>query len=361
MIKVCIVTSVHPPFDPRIFHKEAKSLVWAGYDVTLIAQHDKEEIVDWVKIINLQKPRNRIERMTKTVWSAYRKAIQLDADIYHFHDPELIPIGLKLRRLGKKVVFDIHEDTRKQIMLKRYMPLPLRFIVAGLYGLYENYACRKFDALITPQQKMTLYYSTLNTTTTVENFVDLSLFPRRTPDFSTPILLHAGRLSKERGLFNMVNTAQRISGNFSFYVAGKLEKNILIDSLKPLIYLGEIDQKEIIEIYNKSNIGIILYNNIGQYSMAGAIKCYEYMASSMPIIMPDFGEWIEFNNKTRCGINVNVLDANSVAEAVMYLINNPDKARQMGENGRKCVEENFSWQIAFKKLKLLYYDVMENK
>jgi glycosyltransferase involved in cell wall biosynthesis len=95
--------------------------------------------------------------------------------------------------------------------------------------------------------------------------------------------------------------------------------------------------------------------------MAGAIKCYEYMASSMPIIMPDFGEWIEFNNKTRCGINVNVLDANSVAEAVMYLINNPDKARQMGENGRKCVEENFSWQIAFKKLKLLYYDVMENK
>jgi glycosyltransferase involved in cell wall biosynthesis len=112
---------------------------------------------------------------------------------------------------------------------------------------------------------MTLYYSTLNTTTTVENFVDLSLFPRRTPDFSTPILLHAGRLSKERGLFNMVNTAQRISGNFSFYVAGKLEKNILIDSLKPLIYLGEIDQKEIIEIYNKSNIGIILYNNIGQF------------------------------------------------------------------------------------------------
>ena len=64
--KVCILTSVHPPFDVRIFHKEAKSLVKAGYDVTLIAPHDKEEIVDSVKIVNLQKPRNRIERMTKT-------------------------------------------------------------------------------------------------------------------------------------------------------------------------------------------------------------------------------------------------------------------------------------------------------
>jgi len=91
--KVCILTSVHPPFDVRIFHKEAKSLVKAGYDVTLIAQHDKEEVVDGIKIVNLQKPRNRIERMTKTVWSAYRKAVQVDAVIYHFHDPELIPIA----------------------------------------------------------------------------------------------------------------------------------------------------------------------------------------------------------------------------------------------------------------------------
>ena len=100
--KVCILTSVHPPFDVRIFHKEAKSLVKAGYDVTLIAQHDKEEIVDGIKIINLQKPRNRIERMTKTVWSAYRKAVQLDADIYHFHDPELLPIGIMLKYVPVK-------------------------------------------------------------------------------------------------------------------------------------------------------------------------------------------------------------------------------------------------------------------
>ena len=65
MPKVCILTSVHPPFDTRIFHKEAKSLVKAGYDVMLIAQHDKEETVDEIRIVPLSKPKNRYEGTTR--------------------------------------------------------------------------------------------------------------------------------------------------------------------------------------------------------------------------------------------------------------------------------------------------------
>ena len=84
--KICILTSVHHPFDTRIFHKEAKSLVKAGYDVTLVAQHDKDETVDGIRIVSLPKPKNRLERMTITVCLAYRKALKIDADIYHFHD-----------------------------------------------------------------------------------------------------------------------------------------------------------------------------------------------------------------------------------------------------------------------------------
>lgn len=62
---VCILTSVHPPFDTRIFYKQAKSLVEAGYGVTLIAQHDKNEVVDGVKIVALPKPRTRFWRMPR--------------------------------------------------------------------------------------------------------------------------------------------------------------------------------------------------------------------------------------------------------------------------------------------------------
>jgi len=84
--KVCILTSVHPPFDTRIFQNEAKSLTMAGYDVRLIAQHDKQETVDGIRIVPLPRPKNRFERMTRTAWLVYRKALEIDADICHFQD-----------------------------------------------------------------------------------------------------------------------------------------------------------------------------------------------------------------------------------------------------------------------------------
>ena len=100
---VCLLTSVHSAFDDRIFHKEAKTLAKRGYKVVLIAQHDKEETVAGVRIIPLPKPKNRFERMTKVTWRLFIFALKEKASVYHFHDPELILIGLTLKLLGKKV------------------------------------------------------------------------------------------------------------------------------------------------------------------------------------------------------------------------------------------------------------------
>lgn len=100
--KICHLTTVHPAFDIRIFHKECKSLLQAGYDVTLIAQHGKDEIVDGIRIKGLPTTRKRMKRMLKLPWIALRKALEANADLYHFHDPRLIAIGFMLKVKGKK-------------------------------------------------------------------------------------------------------------------------------------------------------------------------------------------------------------------------------------------------------------------
>ncbi|MFC1998991.1 glycosyltransferase family 1 protein, partial [Chloroflexota bacterium] len=88
--RICILSSVHPALDIRVFHKQAKSLAEAGYDVTLIAQHRKNEEIDGVKIVALPKPKNRFERIFLTTFKVFAKGLRKRSDVYHFHDPELI-------------------------------------------------------------------------------------------------------------------------------------------------------------------------------------------------------------------------------------------------------------------------------
>jgi len=120
--KVCVITSAHPALNTRPFYKEAISLVKEGYDVIMIAQHNKNEVVDGVKIIALPKPKNRFYRMFVTTLNVFRLALKQKANVYHFHDPELIPIGLLLKFFTKaKVIYDVHEDYEAKILNKNWI------------------------------------------------------------------------------------------------------------------------------------------------------------------------------------------------------------------------------------------------
>src|SRR5204863_777926 len=95
--RICHITTVHPADDHRILHKECVSLRAAGYDVTLIAPHHADDVIHGVPVVALPtRARNRFERMAQRPRAAYRVAIALDADLYHFHDPEFLPYGVRL-------------------------------------------------------------------------------------------------------------------------------------------------------------------------------------------------------------------------------------------------------------------------
>ena len=147
-MKVCHVTNKHEPKDIRIFHKECVSLAAAGHDVWLVEKGDSEEL-HGVHIVGCgEAPKSRRRRMTAFARSVYETAAGLDCEVYHLHDPELLPYGMKLKRRGKKVVFDSHEDVPAQILDKYWIPKPLRKAVAATYKAYETHVVKRIDAVV---------------------------------------------------------------------------------------------------------------------------------------------------------------------------------------------------------------------
>ena len=138
---VCFIASVHPyAFEPRLFHREAASLVRAGYQVTLIIGHDHSGTVDGVNIIAMDVPANRWWRATGHAWKALRLALATRAQVYHVHSPEFIPWALILRALGKPVIYDAHEAYRDKLATRTYVPRLLRTFVGRAINLLERVA-----------------------------------------------------------------------------------------------------------------------------------------------------------------------------------------------------------------------------
>ncbi len=84
--KICHITSVHIPFDTRIFYKECKSLAAYGYEVHLVAGYDKDELIDGIHLHAVTARKSKIKRMMFTTLNVYSRAAQVNAELYHFHD-----------------------------------------------------------------------------------------------------------------------------------------------------------------------------------------------------------------------------------------------------------------------------------
>jgi len=338
-----------------------------GYEVSLVvADGLGDEEKDGIKIYDVGKPKNRIERILNTTKEVRKKAIVLDAAIYHFHDPELLFVGKLLIQKGKKVIFDIHENVREQIMIKEWLPYPFRKLISWCYNKIESNICRKLSALIVPQPIMVQKFAAYNPNTfLVENFPFFSgssFNSDKTNVSSKTICFHPGSLMEDRGLVNMINSFEHLNFNYELHLAGAIQDEMLdycqkLKGWEKTIFHGKIHFNEVLGLYKKTAIGLILYNNVGQYYLSYAVKLFEYMSYGIPVIMPNFGEWVGFNGENKCGINIDPTDSEGVAKAIEFLSNNPEKAAEMGKNGYDAIANKYNWDNAFSRLTKCYQTI----
>ena len=368
MIKVCHMTSVHGVEDVRIFHKECVSLAKAGYEVYLVERGESYE-KNGVHIVGVGEiSNNRLKRMTRGARMVYRKALELDCDIYHFHDPELLPYGLKLKRKGKKVIFDSHEHYSTLIKQKGYLPAHYAKLIGKIYSKYEGYVLKRIDAVIFPCLKegrhpfegQCRHIATVNNVPLLEELYDRYDLSIQKKERS---IVYVGELEYSRGITHLIKAACKSQA--TAYLGGKFSSENYRKELEQLPeyhavdYRGVLNRQEVCDLLQHCQIGMANILNVGQYNQFDnlATKVYEYMALGLPVILTKS----DYNEKVMAeyqfGICVNPEDVDEIANAIRYLLDNPEEARRMGENGRRAVEQEFNWGVEEKKLLKLYEEL----
>lgn len=359
------MSSAHRGLDIRIFHKECVTLSKAGYDTHLVICANDQEVkfassYD-VQLHPLPVPLSRFGRMIKQSWLCYRFASQLKADIYHFHDPELIPYGILLKLSGSKVIYDVHEDVPRSILSKFWIPPWLRKLVSFATEFIENIVSRYFFSIIAATPHIANRFQTVNPTAIDVNNYALpdELSPLPTLPVRKQQICYVGAITRARGIRPLIDALPLVP-HIKLILCGSFAEPALQDELealpgwKQVVYKGYVNRETVRIVLSECIAGMITLMPSPAYFDSLPIKMFEYMSAELPVIASDFPLWIPMVVESGAGFCVDPTDTEAIANAISRLANEPDLVNRMGKSGRETVLARYSWTTEANKLLSFY-------
>ena len=366
MYKICHITTLHSRTDTRIFYKECLSLS-KYYDVYLIvADGYGDSIVEGVNICDVgERHSSRFKRFIIDKSKALKKAKELDCIIYHIHDPELINIGVHLKKAGKKIVYDVHEDLPRQIYGKTYIKDWIKPIISWIIERKENKLAKKYDYICTATSHIRDRFLEINThTVDINNYPIVNeLINNKDWDKRDDSVCYIGGLSLARGVREIVDALGYLNG-VNLILAG----NFFDDTLKlefkkhkqwsKVDFKGYVGRKGVLNILSQSKIGLVTLYPLINYQKALPVKMFEYMLAGIPVIVSNIKLWKSIVEDNNCGLSVDPFDAKDIANKIQYLIDNPMEAEKMGNNGKQAILHKYNWTIEEAKLISMYNSLL---
>lgn len=375
-MKICMLTTGHSALDDRIFYKEALSLKKAYDDITIIAPDDNHEYVqEGIRIIGITKPKSIKERF-KIVDELIKKAVEVNADVYHFHDFEIIYKVNKIKKYlsNAKIVYDVHEHYPDMVRMSRKVPAILKPLAVWLVDKTELHISKKFNYIITADDAVKERFKYINENTDV--IYNFSEFELKTPvnyekEFD---VIYQGGITLERGVFELVKAIEitkQTKNNIKMIFVGPFgdedAKEKVFNYIKEkrlgenIKFIGKIPHKDVEGYIRRSKIGVVTLLPLPKYFKNIPIKQFEYMSCGIPVIGSDLPPIKKFLTSYNSGIIVDPTNPKQISNAIIKLINNPGLCEELGNNGIRAVTEEYNWSKMEMKLIDLYKKIENNR
>ncbi|MGE5590093.1 MAG: glycosyltransferase family 4 protein [Bacillota bacterium] len=372
-MKICFLSSMHPPLDKRVFQKEAVSLAKAGFDVTHLAPSDGYHRweQDGVKIVTYPRPAGLIGRLLQLP-RLYLMAAQIEADCYHCNEVDSWFVGVMLKRFRQKIlVFDVHEHYPSTFAEGRF-PLLLRSPVAGLVRAVLRSLAPITDRLVLAKRSVALDFTGYEQRLVlVQNFARLSAgtTKREHINVAAITLVHLGLMDRQRGwpeLLDALVIAK--SKSVRVHIIGAFDDGSEPEFHERARHLGLTDRirverwlpfEEAYSYLIASDVGLVLFQpGIQNNVWALPHKLFDYMLAGLPVIVPGFTEEVStIVKEADCGLLVDSTDPGSIAAAIDGLATDFERRRKLGENGRSAVLELYNWETEAAKLIRMYTEL----
>jgi len=372
MKKFCFLNSLPRDGALDIQRQQARKLITDGYDVYFVVSDDKpEEIKNGIHYVPAGiYVSNYIQRVMILPHKIYEVALTINADAYQTIDPALLTICTKLKNKGKKIFFNLLEAHPFTFYDKSRLPHFIKWLLVKTMSIRMKNSMLKIDAIFAVSEDIMDYLNKWG----VKNIYLMGNYPNIDYSFQLSkkeymdrenVVIYYGHIPQTSRQENFIDVIESMT-NVKYMLAGKFWNEKYLDALKKkegwknVEFIDGFNRNELPTILSKCTISNTA-RNLMQVSnrkevkgSLGIIKIFESMEAALPLLLADLPVYRDLVKKYDCGVLVDVNDQDSIRKGIEYLVENKERAYEMGQNGRRAVLEQYSWDVASK----LYLEVI---
>lgn len=398
-----VLEGEYPP-DIRI-EKEARSLISEGHNIFLLSLEKpgtKEyEVVEGVNVIRINPPRSFVGKVLKILSFSisfeskfWRKALEKavkehEIDVIHCHDLPLVKTATKVaRRLNIPIIADLHENFPEGLKAWRNEKISFKMRMYNrliypypifMYKRFEKSLLKKVDKIITVVDEAKEHYikdcgisseiiTVVMNTEDIKSFEDIDIEESIVTKYENSYnISFVGFLAPHRGIETAIRSMSKILEKIPeaklLLIGGKGYEGYE-DKLRNLCkelkvtdnveFVGWVEFSKVPSYITASDICLIPHNASGHTHTTIPHKLFQYMIFKKPVIVTDCIPLKRIVEECKCGLVIPSKAFNELADGVISLYENKEHAKQLGENGKKAVEQKYNWENAGANLVGLY-------